>query len=155
MPTVRLGQIAYARSGDKGAGANVGVIARTPAAYEFLCRTLTAERVEAFFARADPGRVVRYELPNLLALNFVLPTILDGGGSVSLRIDAQGKALGQGILEMMLDVPTIVSASASGSALRRGRVVRAVPPSRLENRPAVAAAFIDFQHTPPIDPRRI
>jgi hypothetical protein len=58
-------------------------------------------------------------------------------------------------LEMMLDLPTIISTSASGNALRRGRVVRALPPSPLENRPAVAAAFIDFQHTPPIDPRRI
>ena len=58
-------------------------------------------------------------------------------------------------LEMMLDLPTIVSAPASGSALRRGRVVRAMAPSMLEDRPAVAAAFVDFQHTPPIDPRRI
>jgi PilZ domain len=58
-------------------------------------------------------------------------------------------------LEIMVDLPTIVAASAAGHALRRGRVVRALPPSPLENRPAVAAAFIDFQHTPPIDPRRI
>ena len=105
MPTIRLGQIAYARSGDKGAGVNIGVIAHTHAGFEFLRRTLTAERVEGFFARASPGQVVRYELPNLLALNFVLPTILDGGGSVSLRIDAQGKALGQAILEMPIEAP--------------------------------------------------
>jgi hypothetical protein len=58
-------------------------------------------------------------------------------------------------LEMMLDLPTIVASPASGSALRRGRVVRAMAPSMVEDRPAVAAAFIDFQHTPPIDPRRI
>ena len=104
MPTIRLGQIAYARSGDKGAGANVGVIAHTAAGFEFLRRSLTAERVEAFYSRSGPGPVVRHELPNLLALNFVLPTILDGGGSVSLRIDAQGKALGQAILEMSLEI---------------------------------------------------
>jgi hypothetical protein len=58
-------------------------------------------------------------------------------------------------LEMMLDLPTIVSAPASGTALRRGRVVRAIPPSPFETRAAVAAAFVDFQHTPPLDPRRI
>src|SRR5262245_20901316 len=58
-------------------------------------------------------------------------------------------------LELMLEVPTIVAASASGTALRRGRVVRAMPPSILEDRAAVAATFVDFQHTPPIDPRRI
>ena len=58
-------------------------------------------------------------------------------------------------LEMMLDLPTVIAASPSGTALRRGRVVRAIAPSPLEDRPAVAAAFVDFQHTPPIDPRRI
>jgi hypothetical protein len=106
MPTtIRLGHIAYARSGDKGAGANIGVIAHTLAGFELLRRTLTAERVEAYLARCSPGRVVRYELPNLHALNFVLPAILEGGGSVSLRIDAQGKTLGQAILEMPIEVP--------------------------------------------------
>jgi hypothetical protein len=105
MSKVRLGSIAYARSGDKGAGANVGVIARTPADYDVLCRNLTAERVEAFFRPLGVGRVVRYELPNLGALNFLLPNILDGGGSLSLRIDAQGKGLGQTLLEMELEIP--------------------------------------------------
>lgn len=105
MATVRLGKIAYARSGDKGAGANIGVIAYTSAGYEFLRDRLGAADVARFFARLDPGNVVRYELPNLGALNFVLPTVLAGGGSVSLRIDAQGKALGQAILEMPMEVP--------------------------------------------------
>jgi hypothetical protein len=105
MAMIRLGQIAYARSGDKGGGANVGVIAYTPAGFVFLREALTARRVEVFFNSMRPGPVVRYELPNLGALNFILPTILDGGGSVSLRIDAQGKALGQAILEMPIDVP--------------------------------------------------
>jgi PilZ domain-containing protein len=58
-------------------------------------------------------------------------------------------------LEMLLDLPTLIAAPASGTSLRRGRVVRAIAPSIIEDRPAVAAAFIDFQHTPPIDPRRI
>lgn len=105
MALVRLGEIAFARSGDKGAGANVGVIAYCAVGYEFLREHLSAIDVERFFAPLNPGRVVRYELANLGALNFVLPTVLDGGGSLSLRIDAQGKALGQELLEMMIDVP--------------------------------------------------
>ena len=102
---IRLGDIAYARSGDKGAGANIGVIARTPPAFDLLRRMLTADLVAQFFRPLQPGTVRRYELPNLNALNFVLPTILAGGGSVSSRTDAQGKALGQAILELPLDVP--------------------------------------------------
>jgi len=109
---IHLIDIAYARSGDKGAGANVGVIARTPAGYELLRRELTAERVEAFFKPLGVGKVTRYELPNLGALNFILLHILDGGGSVSLRIDAQGKALGQAILEMELEVTEEEAATA-------------------------------------------
>ena len=105
MPNVRLGEIAYARSGDKGGGANVGVIAHTQAGYEFLRDALPAAAVEAFFGPLGVGAVVRYELPNLGAFNFILPTVLDGGGSVSLRTDAQGKALGQQLLELRLDVP--------------------------------------------------
>ena len=101
---IRLGQIAFARSGDKGAAANIGVIAHTTAGYDFLLTHLTAEKVKNYFKSMGAGAVVRYELPNLLALNFVVPDILDRGGSVSLRIDAQGKALGQGILEMPLEI---------------------------------------------------
>ena len=104
--TLRLGDIAHARSGDKGAGANIGVIAFSPAGYEFLLEHLSAKSVAHFFATLNPGPVIRYELPNLGALNFVLPTILNGGGSVSLRIDAQGKALGQALLEMRIEAPT-------------------------------------------------
>ena len=102
---IRLGDIAYARSGDKGSSANVGVIARTPAGYSFLCESLTAGIVENYFQPLGVGTVVRYELANLGALNFILPKILDGGGSVSMRIDAQGKALAQILLELTLDVP--------------------------------------------------
>jgi hypothetical protein len=111
MARLRLGDLAYARSGDKGSGANVGVIAREPAHYDLLRAALTAEAVEAFFAPLCVGRVIRYELPNLGALNFLLPNVLDGGGSLALRIDAQGKALGQAILELTIDVPDDVAAA--------------------------------------------
>ena len=102
---IRLGDIAYARSGDKGSSANIGVIARTSAAYSFLLDSLPPSTVENYFQPLGVGTVVRYELPNLGALNFILPKILDGGGSVSMRIDAQGKALGQILLELTLEVP--------------------------------------------------
>lgn len=101
---VRLGDIAYARSGDKGSGANVGVIARTPGGFQYLRDALSASRVRRFFKPLGVGKVVRYELPNLGAFNFVLPGILAGGASRSLRIDAQGKALGQALLEMELEI---------------------------------------------------
>jgi hypothetical protein len=105
MPKIRLGEIAHARSGDKGASANIGVIAYTPQGFEFLRGALQPAHVQEFFKPLGVGKVTRYELPNLGALNFVLSDILDGGGSLSLRIDAQGKALGQGLLELQLDVP--------------------------------------------------
>ena len=105
MTKTSLYTIAYARSGDKGSSANVGVIAVNAAGYEFLRAHLTAKRVEAFFKPMGVGTVVRYELPNLGALNFILPEILAPGGSLSLRTDAQGKALGQALLEIQLEVP--------------------------------------------------
>lgn len=95
-----LRDIAYARSGDKGSNANIGVIAYTEDGYTFLKEFLTKERVHEFFNGLEIKGVKRYELPNLWALNFILEGALDGGGSRSLRIDAQGKALGQAILEM-------------------------------------------------------
>jgi len=101
----RLADIATARSGDKGAGANLGVIARSDAAYDWLAANLTAERIASYFARLNPGEVVRYDVPNLRAFNFVLPTVLGEGGSKSLRTDAQGKTLGQVLLLMEADIP--------------------------------------------------
>jgi hypothetical protein len=101
---LRLATIAHARSGDKGSSANIGVIAHTPDGYALLKKHLTAEIVAKFFAPLGPTGVKRYELDNLGALNFVLQNILDGGGSVSLRADAQGKALGQQLLELRLQV---------------------------------------------------
>lgn len=108
---VRLGTIAHARSGDKGDHANVGVAARSPEAYAFLRETLSAKRVHAFFRDLVHGPVERFELPNLLALNFFLRHALGGGGTLSLRVDHQGKTLAQGLLTMELDVPDHVLAS--------------------------------------------
>lgn len=97
---VRLGDIAYARSGDKGTSANIGIIANTIEGYRFLEEQLTGEKVHDYFKDLGVRRVKRYMLPNLMALNFVLEGVLAEGGSRSLRTDAQGKALGQAILEM-------------------------------------------------------
>jgi hypothetical protein len=94
----RLYDIACARSGDKGTSANVGVIARSGDSWEFLRTWLTANRVAEFFAPLGIESVERFELPNLRALNFVLRGVLRR----SLRTDAQGKALGQMLLEMRL-----------------------------------------------------
>ena len=95
----RLGDIAFARSGDKGIHANVGVIARRPEDYSRICREATVERVATHFGIADVQRVIRYEMPNLGAVNFVLHGILANG----LRVDAQGKTLGQVLLDMPLE----------------------------------------------------
>ena len=103
--TIRLGEIAHARSGDKGNAANIGVIAYTDAGYAWLERVLTAERVEAHFATLGCRRVDRFALPNLGALNFVLHDVLGGGGSRSLRVDAQGKTLGRTILDLSIPRP--------------------------------------------------
>lgn len=102
MKTVLLGELAHARSGDKGNHANIGVVAYTPEGYDHLRRELTAERVARYFAGLQPSRVERYELPGLWALNFMLYDALGGGASQSLRIDTQGKLLGTAILEMEL-----------------------------------------------------
>jgi hypothetical protein len=111
LQRVRLGTVAYARSGDKGDHANIGVAARSPEAYAYLREVLTAQRVRGFFRDRIAGTVVRYELRNLLAFNFVLHNALGGGGTLSLRVDHQGKTLAQGLLTMELDVPDDVLAS--------------------------------------------
>src|SRR5262245_32576418 len=103
--TVRLGDLAHARSGDKGNRANVGVVADDPAAYAWLKEHLTAEAV-ADYLRPLGGRPVRrYELPNIRAFNFVIDHALGGGASRSLRLDSQGKALGVALLELRLPAP--------------------------------------------------
>lgn len=98
--------LAHARSGDKGSGSNIGLIAYTQSGYDFLEKNLGTVKVADFFKALHPLTVKRYELPNLLAFNFILEGVLEGGGSRSLRIDAQGKALGQAILEMPLSIPS-------------------------------------------------
>jgi hypothetical protein len=102
---VKLEQIAHARSGDKGDASNVGLIAQTPALYEVLRAQVTAERVKEHFREVCRGPVQRYELPNILALNFILHDSLGGGGTESLKNDAQGKTHAQGLLQMEIDVP--------------------------------------------------
>jgi hypothetical protein len=103
--TIRLGEIAHARSGDKGNHANVGVIAYTQAGYEYLGRALTETRVAEFFLPLRPRAVERFRLPGIGAYNFLLHDVLAGGASRSLRIDNQGKTLGLAILEMELPRP--------------------------------------------------
>ncbi len=99
----RLSDLAHGRSGDKGNHANVAVIAYDLAAFDFLRQHLTAEVVQRYFQGLGPTRVVRYEAPNLLALNFMLYDVLAGGASRSLRSDNQGKTLALALLRMPLD----------------------------------------------------
>lgn len=107
---IRLERIAYARSGDKGSSANIGVIAYKEKGFFFLKDYLVEEKVFNFFKPLGLSSVKRYELPNLWALNFILEGVLAGGGSRSLRFDSQGKALGQAILEMPIEIPTLLLA---------------------------------------------
>ncbi len=102
---VRLVDLAHARSGDKGDTANVGVIALRPEWYPLLAEHLTVDRVTRHFSGMITGAVERYELPNLNALNFLLHGALDGGGTMSLKMDAQGKVFSTAMLRMVIDVP--------------------------------------------------
>jgi len=102
---IRLLDIAHARSGDKGDTANVGVIALDPRWYEVLEQFVTQEKVADHFRGMIDGDVERYELPNLNALNFLLHGALDGGGTLSLKTDAQGKVYSTALLRMVIDVP--------------------------------------------------
>ena len=102
---IPLSKLAYARSGDKGDGSNVGVVAYTQAGFELLKKVLTPERVKQHFREICFGKVDRYEAPNLLALNFILHDSLGGGGSESLKTDAQGKTHGLGMLYLEIEVP--------------------------------------------------
>jgi len=109
-PTVRvpLLRIAHGRSGDKGDTSNIGVIARSPAAFVWLQQVLSAGIVKDYFAHVAEGEVRRYTLPGFHALNFVLEQALGGGGVASLRYDPQGKAFAQMLLDLELDVPQSV-----------------------------------------------
>jgi len=105
LSTITLGDIAHARSGDKGNHANIGVVAYTAAGFEYLRGALTAERMAQFFAPLGVSRVERFELPKVWALNFLLYNALGGGASRSLRVDTQGKLLGTAVLELELSAP--------------------------------------------------
>lgn len=102
---VRLVDIAHARSGDKGDTANVGIIALEPHWYPVLEKFVTRESVARHFDGMIDGPVERFELPNLRALNFLLHGALDGGGTLSLKTDAQGKVYSTALLRMTIDVP--------------------------------------------------
>lgn len=101
---VQLRWLAHARSGDKGNTANVGLIALEPELYPVLVREVTAARVARHFRGMVSG-VERFELPNLGALNFLLHDALDGGGTISLKTDAQGKVYSTALLRMEIPVP--------------------------------------------------
>ena len=104
MATVKLLMLAHARSGDKGDTANVGLIAFKPEYYPLLTEQVTAERVKEHFKGICFGDVERFEVPNLHALNFLLHESLDGGGTLSLKTDAQGKTYSAALLRMEIEV---------------------------------------------------
>ena len=105
MMKIKLIDIAHVISGDKGDAANIGIIAYDDNGYEIIKKHLTAEKVKKHFAGICKGNVDRYELPNIRALNFMLHNTLGGGGTVSLKHDAQGKTLAAALLRMELDIP--------------------------------------------------
>jgi len=104
MAKRKLIDVAHARSGDKGDTVNIGLIARKPEYYPLLLRQVTAERVQHHFADVCLGPVERFALPNLGALNFLLHQSLDGGGTVALKADPQGKTYSTALLRMEIDV---------------------------------------------------
>ena len=101
---ILLSKIAHARSGDKGDAANCGVIAFKEEWYPILSEVLTEEKVKEYFTGLTLGKVERYEIPHLWALNFVLHNTLGGGGTVSLKLDAQGKTIASAMLLMEIEV---------------------------------------------------
>ena len=102
---IKLNDIAHARSGDKGANSNVGLLFKNPELYEWAKVNLTAQKIKEHFKSIAKGEILRYEMDNLLALNFILGDSLGGGGSESLLNDAQGKTHGQALLLMEVDLP--------------------------------------------------
>jgi hypothetical protein len=118
---IQLLKIAHARSGDKGDAANVGVIAREERFYPIISKALSAAVVKKHFKGICLGKVERYELPNLWAVNFILHNTLGGGGTVSLKHDAQGKTISAAILKLEINVPDSLfrKTSASGKTKKR------------------------------------
>jgi len=104
MKKIRLIDIAHGRSGDKGDAANVGIIAYNDEGYSIIRKYLTEEKVKEHFKGICLGKVERFELPNIRALNFLLHNTLGGGGTISLKHDAQGKTLAAALLRMELEI---------------------------------------------------
>jgi len=104
MKTMRLHQIANARSGDKGNRLNIALVCRDPAHYDGIAAQITAERVAAVFAARKPTRVIRYDLPKLHAFNFVLDDVLEGGVNASLGLDGHGKSLSFLLLDLAINI---------------------------------------------------
>ena len=104
MAKRKLVELAHARSGDKGDLVNIGLIAKKPEDYPILVREVTAERVKEHFVGVCKGAVERFELPNLGALNFLLHEALDGGGTVALKADPQGKTYSTALLRLEIEV---------------------------------------------------
>ena len=125
---IRLGEVAFARSGDKGDTANIGLIAYSDDIYPFLEEQVTADCVRNHFKGICEGGVERFKLPNLRALNFLLHRSLGGGGTVSLMLDAQGKTFSTALLRMEVDIPE--GLLRRGPAPGGGQRSRAADPSR-------------------------
>jgi hypothetical protein len=106
MPTVRLQEIANARTGDKGNRLNLALVCRNPAHYQAVAAQVTAERVAQVFAARKPARVVRYDLPKLAAFNFVLDDVLEGGVNASIGLDGHGKSLSFMVLDILVEIAT-------------------------------------------------
>jgi len=139
--TVPLSELAHARSGDKGDTANIGVIARAPEIYPWLVATLSAKRVKQYFAGLCKGAVERHEVPNLWALNFLLGESLGGGGTVSLRLDAQGKTLSHALLAMPVRVTrALLACAVRGDNEHRATLGLKPRLERVESAPAQPAA---------------
>ncbi|HUF13866.1 MAG TPA: hypothetical protein VMN78_12250 [Longimicrobiales bacterium] len=109
---IQLRHLAHARSGDKGDTVNVGVIAYEPEFYSVLVEKVTEAAVKKHFGELVQGEVERFELPNLGALNFLLHNALDGGGTMSLMTDAQGKTFSTAMLRMEIDVDDAIAGRA-------------------------------------------
>lgn len=104
MKKIKLIKIAHGRSGDKGNAANIGIIAYDDQGFKIIKKHLTAKKVKQHFKGICFGKVERYELPNIRALNFLLNNTLGGGGTVSLKHDAQGKTLAAALLRMEIEI---------------------------------------------------
>jgi non-ribosomal peptide synthetase component E (peptide arylation enzyme) len=102
---VKLREIAHSRTGDKGNTSNISVIAYDARYFPLLKQQVTAARVKAHFAGVVQGDVVRYELPNIAALNFVMDQTLGGGVTRSLALDAHGKSLSSALLDLEIELP--------------------------------------------------